>query len=211
MEPAEAQQAAVAFRCWWLHQPNWFPLVFIAFILDSLLLVLMGDSFPSLFTDALFHLSSCSAFLHYFFLIGPFHSQVLLSASILISSLSQNPTPHWKHFLIDRIPSWHVTLTVTVIGWVCCAHISNLFFCLACHAANSFGQGLHGLCTCRVPGFKASMVEVQLRQSWKKAHLPASHSILWDVVWAWILATKLRLFLSSVQVTLLIWEFIGLS
>lgn len=101
MEPAEAQQAAVAFRCWWLHQPNWFPLVFIAFILDSLLLVLMGDSFPSLFTDPLFHLSSCSAFLHYFFLIGPFHSQVFLSASILISfSLTKSYTT------LKALPDW---------------------------------------------------------------------------------------------------------
>lgn len=152
MEPAEAQQAAVAFRCWWLHQSNWFPLVFIAFILDSLLLVLMGCSFPALFTDALFHLSSCSAFLHYFFLIGPFHSQVSLSASILTSPPSQNPTPHLKHFLIERIPSWHVTLTVTVVGQVWGAHIIQPFLCPACHAANSFGQGLHGFCTCRVPG-----------------------------------------------------------
>lgn len=142
MEPAEAQQAAVAFRCWWLHHSNWFPLVFVAFILDSLLLVLMGCSFPSLFTDALFHLSSCSAFLHYFLLIGPSHSQAFLSSVILISPSSQNPTLHWKHFLSDRIPRWHVTLTVTVVGWVCCAHISNPFFCLACHHRKLLWTGI---------------------------------------------------------------------
>lgn len=56
--------------------------------------------------------------------------------------------------------------------------------------------------------FGEAEAEVQLRQPWKKAHLHASPSILWDVASAWILARRLRLFPTPV---LQIWELVRCS
>lgn len=59
------------------------------------------------------------AFLHYFFLIAPFHIPVFLSASILIGSPSKKPTPRLKPFPIDEVPSQHVMLKMSLLLAVC--------------------------------------------------------------------------------------------
>lgn len=161
----------------------------------------------SVFTDASLHLSSSYDFLHSLFLTDAFHIQIFPSLLPFWQAFPHKNPTHAEN------PSLLIQSQANTLPWL--ALSSAPMFSI-----QSFASSLGDLLRMGViyirnlqsswlqSVFGEAEAEVQLRQPWKKAHLHASPSILWDVASAWILARRLRLFPTPV---LQIWELVRCS